>query len=401
MVSAIPLLGAIGVFGLGTMLIGQLSLSPARVDPLLPAALGISVVLSGSLSVVFALVVALMPNMGLHKAFGNHWSAYVLFIVGVAATSSAAVLDQASLGLGAGPIQLLRNTVMCGVRILAVIALAILSSRSADNVLIVWAGALIFSIAVVAWPMRRRGIRFMRLRSPRNLGGLVMHTAHHNTLNMSLGIPRLIMPTIVAVYAAGTPTAVFYVCWMVAGFLYIVPTHLSTTLFAVTAGDAETLRRKVRVTLTISVAVGCVGLPAVALLAHPLLSVFGPKYADLGSQTLAILTLLYIPNAIKDHYAAVSRVRGDVRFAGAVCTVAAVAEIAAFAAAMRSGRGIEGAAVVLCIVLYVEGLFMLPALIAALHRARRHMGQRLATSSPTVPAAITSSIAPPGPNLTN
>jgi O-antigen/teichoic acid export membrane protein len=238
LVSVIILLSTIGVFGLGTVLIGQLSLDPRRADPLLPAALGVAVILSALMAGLFAFGVTLLPSSALNRAFDNDWSTYVIFIVSVAVSSAAGVFDQASLGLRASHIQFLRNAVMSVARLVAVVALAILWGRTANSLLVAWTAAVVFSIFVIVWPMRRRDIRFMRLRSPRHLRGLVVHTAHHTTLNMALSIPRLIMPIIVAAFAGGITTAVFYVCWMIAMFLYTVPTALSTTLFVIAVGDA-------------------------------------------------------------------------------------------------------------------------------------------------------------------
>ena len=372
-VSSVTVLSVLGVFGLGTMLVGQLAQDRTRIDPLLPAALGVSAVLSAALATCFALVVASLPNMGLHHVFGTHWPTYVLFIVGVAVSSWALVLDQASLGVTGGYVQMtrmMRNTVLVALRIPGVFLLALLLGRTSDTVLIVWASTVVLSVAITARPLRRRGVPSMRLRSPRHLRGLVTQIAHYNTLNMAISIPRLAMPVVVAAFAPGKSTAVFYVSWMLVGFLYLVPTHLSTTLFAVSTRDPETLRRKVRFTLSVSAIAGCIGMPLLALLAHPVLSIFRPEYADFGATTLAILTLAYVPIVIKQHYAAISRVRDRVRTAGMVCMIGAIVELVAVAAAMKVGGGIDRAATLLCGVLFIEGLIMLPPVIGILRSNR-------------------------------
>jgi O-antigen/teichoic acid export membrane protein len=371
-VSGIIFLGVLGVFGLGTMLVGQLARDPARIDPLLPAAFGASAILSAALASCFALAVALLPTTGLHHAFENHWSTYVLFVVAVAVSSWVLVLDQASLGIASENVQMarmVRNTVAVAARIPLIILTAIFVGKNANYILIVWVVTEMLSVAVIALPMRRRGVPVMRLRSPRHLRGFLKEIAHYNTLTMSQAIPRLIVPVIVATFAGGATTAVFYVCWMIASFLYLVPTHMSTTLFAISAGDADILRRKARVTILISIIVGCIGMPLLAVLARSVLSLFGPEYAFLGSTTLAILTLLYIPTAIKEHYVAISRARDKVRSAGILCAVAALVEIVGFATALKLSGRTEFATVVLCVILFVEGLFMLPTVIAALRGA--------------------------------
>jgi len=311
--------------------------------------------------------------MGLHHVFGTAWPTYVLFIVAVAVSSWALVLDQASLGVTGGYVQMtrmVRNSILVALRIPAVILLALLLGRTSDTVLIVWATTVVLSVAITARPLRRRGVPSMRLRSPRYLRGLVRQIAHYNTLNMAISIPRLAMPIVVASFAPGKSTAVFYVSWMLVGFLYLIPTHLSTTLFAVSTRDPETLRKKVRFTLSISVAAGCIGMPMLALLADPVLSIFRPEYAEFGATTLAILTLAYVPVVVKQHYAAISRVRDRVRSAGIVCMIGAVVELAAVAAAMKLGGGIDMAASLFCGVLFIEGLIMLPSVIGVLRSNR-------------------------------
>lgn len=365
-VSAITFLSVIGVFGLGTMLIGQLSLNPKRLDPLLPAALDVSVVLSGLLAVCFSLFVYCTPNSGLNHSFGQLWTTYALFVVGVAVSSGALVIDQATIGIGAGNVQWLRNVVMSACCMPGVVLFGMALGKTANSVLMGWTTAVVISVAAIIWPLNKRGARLLRLRSPRHLQGLVVHTAHHNTLNIALSVPRLAMPVVVAMYASGTPTAVFYVCWMIASFLYMIPSHLSTVLYAVASGDSEALRKKIRVTLLITTVAGSIGVPAIMLIAHPLLSVFGRNYAEIGAAPLAILALMYFPFIVKMHYAAIARVRGDARKGGIVCAIGAIAEISAAIIALKLGGRLVSVAVVLNIVLYLEALVMVPVLLGAL-----------------------------------
>jgi len=367
-VSAVTFLSVIGVFGFGTVLIGQLAVDPERADPLLPAALDVSMVLSGILAAAFALIVHLLPNSGLNHSFGGHWTTYAIFIVGVAVSTGGLVIDQATIGLSAGNIQWLRNVVMPLLCLPGTVVLGMTLGRTADSVLIAWTGAVIISIAVIAWPMSRRGAPFMRLRSPRHLSGLVMHTVHHNTLNISLSVPRLAMPIVVATYAPGTTTAVFYVCWMIASFLYMIPSHLSTVLYAVARGDSAALRKKLQFTLPTTIVVGVIAVPAIALLAHPLLLIFGRKYADTGAPTLALLALMYFPFIVKLHYAAISRVRGDVRRASLICALGAIVEIGSVVLTLRQGGDIAHLAVALNIVLFLEAIPLLPVLLSALRQ---------------------------------
>jgi O-antigen/teichoic acid export membrane protein len=94
---------------------------------------------------------------------------------------------------------------------------------------------------------------------------------------------------------------------------------------------------------------------------------FGTTYARDGSACLSILALLYLPQVVKQHYAAVLRVRGRVRYAGIVTSVAAGAEL--LAVVVGAGRGsLTETAALQGAVLVAETLFMAPAVVRALRQ---------------------------------
>ena len=92
--------------------------------------------------------------------------------------------------------------------------------------------------------------------------------------------PRLLLPVMVTGLVSSEANAAFYVAYMIVTFLYIVPTHLSTVLFAVVAKDPAALRAKIRFTLRVSALLGAAGVvlhrrPAGA---RPILGVIGKGY---------------------------------------------------------------------------------------------------------------------------
>ena len=65
---------------------------------------------------------------------------------------------------------------------------------------------------------------------------------------------------LVTVVVSPSANAAFYAAWTLSGFLKIVPTHLSTVLFAVAAADPQIIARKLRFTLRLSLLIGLPGM---------------------------------------------------------------------------------------------------------------------------------------------
>jgi O-antigen/teichoic acid export membrane protein len=379
MVSALTLLGSVGMFGFGTMLIAELARAPERVRDLLPTSLIVSCGLSLLLSAGFVGVVNAFDSgrAGSGSGGAGHGGSglsgsldspleLALFVVGVALTSATLVFDQASIGLSIGQVQLWRNSWFAIAKVV-LIPLIVLTGGNSTAILATWVLGLVLSVVLVLPDLRRRGIPIVRRPRLGALTGLGWVTFHHNLLNLALTIPRMAIPVIVGVFLPGASTAAFYAAWMIAGFLYTVPTHLSTPLFAIPAGDVRALAGKMRLTLSVCAGVGLVTVPAVVFLSRPMMLLFGTTYARDGSACLSILALLYLPQVVKQHYAAVLRVRGRVRYAGIVTSVAAGAELLAVVVGASRGSLTETAALQGA-VLVAELLFMAPAVVRALRR---------------------------------
>src|ERR1700744_6219552 len=110
------LLGTIGMFGLGTMLIGELPRRESRGE-LMTAALIASFLGSLILGMGFALV---------SLAFGSHFVEIagtfvrmVIFSFGVAVTGATLVFDDATIGLMRGGLQLNRNVAVSVIKMAA------------------------------------------------------------------------------------------------------------------------------------------------------------------------------------------------------------------------------------------------------------------------------------------
>ena len=373
-VAAMGLLGTVGAFGLGTLLIARLpAMATGRADLICAALLAAGTVATAGGTGYLLLGRYALPGLRAGTA-GPAGTAVLL--AGIAVTAVALVLDDALVGLLAGPVQLARNTAFAAGKLALLGLLALLPVRLGGTHLVsVWVAAALASAAVPAWWLRRRQRSTVdsdgrvdgawRPRPDwRALGRLRRTALEHNLLNLSLFLPRQALPLVVTAVLSTAATAAFYTAWMVVALLAMIPGHLATTLFAVAAGDAAALRAKVRVALLVALGLG---VPASALVAANgtlVMSVFGTGYAAAAGTALSVLALTYLPTVIRHLSVAVARAQGRARAATALALPLGAAELAAALLGARYG-GLTGLAWCLLAVFTAEALLLAPRVLAA------------------------------------
>ena len=329
-ISAMTLLGTIGMLGLGTVLIGEL---PRRRDRarLVAAALLASAVGSALLGLAFAVI---SPHASSHFGRISGGAAQAaLFTAGVCLTGASLVFDQATIGLLRGGLQLARNVVFSVAKLAVLPATAlVLHDQFGVGITASWVAGLAASMLLIAPWLRVTGTHVLSRPDWAVLRGLGTTAVEHSWLNLAITVPRSLIPVLVTIIVSPSANAAFYAAWTLSGFLYIVPTHLSTVLFAVASADPQVIARKLRFTLGLSALIGLPGMVVLASGAHFALSLFGPSYARAATVSLLLLVAGYVPTVPKLHYIAVCRAQGRITRAAAVLTAAAAAEVAAAAA---------------------------------------------------------------------
>jgi O-antigen/teichoic acid export membrane protein len=336
-VSAMTLLGTIGMLGLGTLLTGELPRRASDRESLLSTALMSATCAGLLLGLIFA-VVAPEP-LGLH-GFGGRLEPILLFAGGVALTSVTMVIDQAMIGLLRGSLQLWRNIIF-SVSKLAVLAVVGIAALSVGGLVIfaTWVVGLSLSLVWLALAARRQGARLYRCR-PR--WSLVRHwrrsAIEHHFLNLALQAPTLAMPLVIAATVSVTASAYFYTASLITGFLSYGAIALTLALYAVGVRDQQSLAPALR--LTLRLAFGVILLANLVLLvgARFILQIFGPEYAAHAATALRIIGVFVCLMIIKDHYVAIARIRGTVLRAAKVCAAGAVLEIGLAAVGGVYGR---------------------------------------------------------------
>ena len=367
-ISAMTLIGTIGMFGLGTILIAEL---PRRKEPggLISAALIASTVGSLVLGLVFAVVA---PHVSRQlSGIGGSPGRIGLFAAGVALTALTLVVDQATIGVLRGGIQLMRNTVFAVLKlILLPVAAFTIHDTLGTAISLSWVAGMALSLlpVLVRVQLTKTGLPKPDWHVLRAMGKTVLA---HNWLNIAISVSNLIMPVIVTAVVSPTANAAYYVASMLAYFLYLIPTSMSMVLFAIAAGEPEKLAEKLRFSLRVSWIVGIIGMAVLGLGSRLLLGVFGAGYTSIATWPLILLILAFIPAVPRTHYVAVCRAQNKIPLAAVVQTFGAALEIiGAIIGAKLSG--LVGLSAGLLVARFVLGLMTTPAVLrASLYRGHQ------------------------------
>ena len=118
----------------------------------------------------------------------------------------------------------------------------------------------------------------------------------YNYLSSLLGVfPALILPLIIINYLSASYSAYFYVSWMIANLLFIVPSSVGTNLLA--SGDLTKLKKSMLFTSLLLV----LGIIIVFFMGSFILNLFNPEYI-VGLSLLYILAISSIPYGVRTLY---------------------------------------------------------------------------------------------------
>jgi O-antigen/teichoic acid export membrane protein len=368
-ISAMTLLGTVGMFGLGTLLTGELPRRARDRASLLATALTFAAGAGLALGLVFAIAA---PGMLGLEAFAGRPGAVLLFASGVALTAVTMVIDQAVIGLFRGGVQLRRNIIFAVSKLLllAIVAVAALEAGG-EAIYATWVAGLGISLAWLALAARREGARLHHCRPRWSLFRDWRRPAmEHHFLNLAIQAPWLVMPLVVTATVSVTASAYFYTASLITGFLSSGAIALTLALYAVGVRDEARLAQALRFTLRLAFGV-ILGANLVLIFGSRLiLHAFGSEYADNAATVLRIQGIYVCLMIIKDHYIAIARIRGTVLKAAMFCAAGAVLEIG-LASAAGAWKGLTWVAVGALVALAVEVCAMSPAVLRELRPTRK------------------------------
>lgn len=306
-VSAMVLIGFVGSFGMGTLLMGELPRRKRGRRALLNAALIVSSVAGCVIGLAFA-VVAPLVSSNLSPLDATALAA-AGFGLAAGLTSMTYVLDQALIGLLLGGLQLTRNVVFAAAKLAGLVLVgALLANPGAAAIYAVWGAGIAISLVVLVRFYSQRQGEALRPDFPL-LRRMRRSAASHAAVNLALETADLAMPLVVVTFLSPSDNAGFYIAWLVVGFLIMVPFSLSSVAYALGSGDSASGDKRFRFTFVLSLALGVLANLVLVPCAAPMLEIFGTGYATSATDALHVLALGIFPLTIKTHYVAIHRVR--------------------------------------------------------------------------------------------
>lgn len=365
-VSAMMLLGNIGIFGLGTVLISEIPKRKPGTGSLIITSMLVTMILSTVLGVLFALGAS--QTSGNLEPLGASFYGLSLFAGGVSLTAATMIIDQAMVGFLRSSLQLWRNTIFAASKLgLLVLAGVLFASSDGLTIYATWALGNLLSILIIAFYLVRRGTSILHMPRLRKMRALGVDALLHHLLNLALQAPILLLPVMVAVLVSAEATAAFYAAWMVANFVLMVPTSLTIVLHAVGSGEPALLAQKMRLTMGLSLLAGVGATVFVFIFADFIMRLFDPIYAELASWSLRILVLTTLPFTFKIHHVTIHRVENRIGREAALMTLGGLLEVA-FAWAGAIWNGLTGLSLGLLLALIVQAALTMPEI----YRRSRH-----------------------------
>ena len=374
-INEMQLFGTIGMFGLGTMMIGELPKGNRDRAGLFSASVSTSAIGSAILGLGFAIIVGLYFSSPNHlPGIAGTPAQLVLFVVGTSLTGATLVFDEGTIGLLRGGVQLWRNMAMSAIKLAVLPVLALfLHDAYGVGISLSFVIATAGSVIPAAIMLMRSGSSIFHRPDWQSLRRLFPVAVNHNWLNLAMATPSRIIPIVVPLAVGAAQNSAFFDAWMISSLLFMVPVHLGTVLFALASASPEVIAEKLRFVLRISLLIGLPVMAVLAIAAHFALNLFGPGYAELGTVPLWLLIIGYIPQMPRAQFIAVSRATNRVGQAAGLICFFALCEVASIYFGGRLGNqyiggqlgGLYGLSFTYLGVLVIEGLITAPTVLRA------------------------------------
>ncbi len=381
-ISALSLVGAIGMMGLGTLLIHEIPRHPGREMGMIGSSILASAVIGGLLGLGF---VAIGPSLSVDfRPLQATLAMVVAVVAGAGLTSASLVVDQAVIGMMRSRLQLVRNVVAALSRLALLAAAAVAGLAAGDlAVVAVWTASVAISMAALAgYAAWRRSLpRVIPLRWD-FLGESRTAALKHHVLNLAIQVPGWAMPLIAVTVLSARTNGGFYFAWLLVGLASFVVVALTWVLFAAASRDPASLAQWGWVTLRLSALAAFLSAIGLWVLGPFVLEIFGRGYADVARSALLVLPLTLFPTVIKGHYVTIHRARGTVLSAAVLIAAGAVLEmVGAYIGA--SLAGLSGLGLGLVAAMVCETLPMTPTVYRAI--VRPHLSGRSTLPKETAP----------------
>jgi O-antigen/teichoic acid export membrane protein len=327
-IAVIALISGFASLGLGLGVIRFLPLRPDSRTTLVNSVLLLTAAVGLVASLVFLLGVDLWSR-GLRFVRDDPvFSA--TFLLGTIAFSLSSVLDQVLVAMRTARLVLIKNLGLSFGRLMLVLFLApFFASFGIVAAHGLAAAALVALSLLYLLPLASRGYRPAVQWAPREVWSIFPFSLGSYVSVLLLLAPSSLFAIIVLNTDGPESAAYFYVAWTIGQVAAAFATSLSLSLFAEGSHTPTELRRIALRALLGGSLVAFVAAVALAVMADPILHVFGSEYVSNGSGLLRILAISVVPYLVVNVYIAAERVQERVAspalVAGALAATSLVA----------------------------------------------------------------------------
>lgn len=158
------------------------------------------------------------------------------------------------------------------------------------------------------------------------------------------GAPGVVLPIMIINILGSELNAYFYIAWALGGVLIMIPTAVSTSLFAEGSYDETNLMTNIKRSLKIVFVLLIPAVILVTIIADKLLMLFGGLYSDSATSLLRLLAAATLPLAVNIIYLGIKRVQKDLKSIVALTAFMAVLTLV-LSYFLLPGLGINGAGI--------------------------------------------------------
>ncbi len=311
LITSATLLAILSTLGFNVSLVRFLPEGTVPAARLINSSVTLGSILAIALAAVFGLLAGgWLPAIGF---LAGDPVLLVLFSFFTAIWTISLLFDAALIGLGHARYVLLRAIVFNVLKVPLPIALGALIGPFA--LFSSWGIGLLVANAMAATYLFAKVVPGYHLRPDldrHTVGSMIRYSVANHTTNVLGVVPGLIFPLLVAKALRPEDAAYFYIAWVLASFLFIIPGSIFTSVFAEGSRWRPGLRGNTLEGLYISIAVLVPGVVAVLIAGPWVLAALKPSFvAGLGLLNVLAASSFFV--AINAMYSAVFRVEKRMR----------------------------------------------------------------------------------------
>jgi O-antigen/teichoic acid export membrane protein len=248
----------------------------------------------------------------------------ILFSVFVVMFTTSVVVENVFVAVRRSGFTVTKNLISSLIKIIAAILLAKISSTF--GVVSSWGIAgLVALLVCLIWlvPIEIKSYKPSPVIDPKVIRETMRFSAGNWIGSLLWTAPSQVLSLMVIHQLGAVANAYFYVAYMRASMLFVIPTMASTSLFAEGSHEEKAIKRHVQHSFKLSFAILIPAVVTVMIVAKFLLLPFGPGYAE-GASLLRLMAASALPLAVNIIYLGIKRVEMSI---GTVITISGVIAI--------------------------------------------------------------------------